>query len=74
MWCQALAAVCHAGYVLPCTAVTLCVLCLLQIKSIWSVMLRNFDFEMLDPVPEADYDSMVIGPKPARVRFTRRKL
>lgn len=46
----------------------------LQIKSIWSVLLRNFDFEMLDPVPEADYDSMVIGPKPARVRFTRRKL
>lgn len=46
----------------------------LQIKSIWSVMLRNFDFEMIDAVPEADYDSMVIGPLPARVRFTRRKL
>lgn len=45
-----------------------------QIKSIWSVMLRNFDFEMIDPVPEADYDSMVIGPLPARVHFTRRKL
>lgn len=49
-------------------------LCGVQIKSIWSVMLRNFDFEMIDPVPEADYDSMVIGPKPATVRFTRRKL
>ncbi len=46
----------------------------LQIKSIWSVMLREFEFEMLDPVPEPDYDSMVIGPKPARVRYTRRKL
>jgi sterol 14-demethylase len=45
-----------------------------QIKSIWSVMLRNFDFEMLDPVPAPDYDSMVIGPKPARIRYTRRKL
>ena len=45
-----------------------------QIKAIWSVMLRNFDFELLDPVPEADYDSMVIGPKAARVRYTRRKL
>lgn len=44
----------------------------LQIKSIWSVLLRNFEFEMLDPVPEADYDSMVIGPKPCRVRYTRR--
>lgn len=48
--------------------------CVLQIKSIWSVMLRNFDFEMIDPVPDPDYESMVIGPKPARVRFTRRKL
>eukprot|EP00878_Enallax_costatus_P004843 GHUV01005097.1.p1 GENE.GHUV01005097.1~~GHUV01005097.1.p1 ORF type:complete len:497 (+),score=160.86 GHUV01005097.1:332-1822(+) len=46
----------------------------LQIKSIWSVLLRNFDFEMLDPVPEPDYDSMVIGPKAARVRYTRRKV
>lgn len=45
-----------------------------QIKSIWSVLLRNFDFEMLDPVPEPDYDSMVIGPKAARVRYVRRKL
>lgn len=48
--------------------------CTPQIKAIWSVLLRNFEFEMLDPVPEADYDSMVIGPKPARVRYTRRKL
>jgi hypothetical protein len=48
--------------------------CTPQIKSIWSVMLRNFDFEMLDPVPAPDYDSMVIGPKPARIRYTRRKL
>jgi sterol 14-demethylase len=37
-------------------------------------MLRNFDFEAIDPVPDADYDSMVIGPKPSRVRYTRRKL
>jgi sterol 14-demethylase len=44
----------------------------LQIKSIWSVLLRNFDFELIDPVPEADYDSMVIGPKPCKVRYTRR--
>ena len=51
-------------FVLPCTAS--------QIKSIWSVLLRNFDFEMIDPVPEADYDSMVIGPKPCKVRYTRR--
>jgi sterol 14alpha-demethylase len=46
----------------------------LQIKTVWSVLLREFDFEMATPVPEADYDSMVIGPLPARVRYTRRKL
>ncbi|GLI64117.1 hypothetical protein VaNZ11_007292 [Volvox africanus] len=46
----------------------------LQIKSIWSVLLRNFEFELLDPVPDADYESMVIGPKSCRVKFNRRKL
>jgi len=35
---------------------------------------RSFDFELLDPVPDADYDSMVIGPKPCRVKYVRRKL
>jgi sterol 14-demethylase len=46
----------------------------LQIKSIWSCLLRNFEFELLDPVPAADYETMVVGPKPCRVRFTRRKI
>lgn len=46
----------------------------LQIKTIWSILIRNFEFELLDPVPEPDYESMVIGPKPCRVRYTRRKL
>jgi len=38
------------------------------------VLLRNFDFELLDPVPEPNYDSMVIAPKPCRVKYTRKKL
>ena len=46
----------------------------LQIKAIWSCLLRNFEFELVDPLPDADYNSMVIGPKPCRVRYTRRKL
>lgn len=46
----------------------------LQIKTIWSVLLRNFEFEMIDPFPEPNFESMVIGPKPCRVRYTRRKL
>lgn len=45
----------------------------LQIKSIWSLLLRNFEFELLDPIPEPDYTMMVIGPKPCRVKYTRRK-
>ena len=46
----------------------------LQIKTIWSVLLRSFEFELLDPVPEPNYTSMVIMPKACRVRYTRKKL
>eukprot|EP01025_Chloroclados_australasicus_P016193 TRINITY_DN1801_c0_g1_i3.p2 TRINITY_DN1801_c0_g1~~TRINITY_DN1801_c0_g1_i3.p2 ORF type:complete len:281 (-),score=35.07 TRINITY_DN1801_c0_g1_i3:486-1202(-) len=46
----------------------------LQIKTIWSVLLRNFDFELLDPLPDPDYTSLVVGPKPCRVKYWRRKL
>jgi sterol 14-demethylase len=46
----------------------------LQIKTIWSVLMRAFEFELIDPLPEPDYSSMVIGPKACRVKYTRRKL
>ncbi|KAK9862266.1 hypothetical protein WJX84_003669, partial [Apatococcus fuscideae] len=46
----------------------------LQIKTIWSTILRNFDMQLVDPVPEPDYDSMVVGPKPCRIRFQRRRV
>jgi sterol 14-demethylase len=46
----------------------------LQIKTIMSIVLRNFELELLDPVPLPDYHSMVVGPLPARVKYTRRKL
>jgi sterol 14-demethylase len=46
----------------------------LQIKTIWSILLRNFEFEFIDPFPEADYASLVVGPKPCKIRFSRRKL
>lgn len=45
-----------------------------QIKSIWSVLLRGFEFELMDPFPEPDFESMVVGPKPCRVHFKRRTL
>ena len=46
----------------------------LQIKTIWSLLLREFEFELVGPVPEPDYTSMVIMPKPCTVRYRRRKL
>lgn len=45
----------------------------LQIKAIWACLLRDFDCELVDPLPEPDYAAMVVGPKqPCRMRFTRR--
>ena len=35
----------------------------MQIKTIWSVLLRNFDFELVGNLPEPDYEGMVVGPK-----------
>jgi len=46
----------------------------LQIKAIWAVLLREFELELVDPVPEADYESLVVGPKSGRVRYRRHKL
>ena len=47
----------------------------LQIKSIWAVLIRDFDFTLESPVPEPDFASMICGPKPGgMVRFKRRKV
>eukprot|EP00850_Spirogloea_muscicola_P020340 SM000213S06805 [mRNA] locus=s213:36513:40075:+ [translate_table: standard] len=47
----------------------------MQIKAIWSVLLRNFDFELLSPFPEIDWESLVVGPKgKVMVRYKRRVL
>lgn len=47
----------------------------LQIKAIWSHLLRNFEFTLLDKeAPKVDYTSIVAGPGNAvRVRFRRKK-
>lgn len=45
----------------------------LQIKAIWSTLVRRFDLELIDRHPEPDYTTFVIGPKrPCRIRFQRR--
>ena len=46
----------------------------LQIKTIWSVLLRRFDMELLGRKPEPNYATFVVGPcQPCPVRFRRKK-
>jgi len=46
----------------------------LQVKSIWSVLLRGFEFEAISPHPKVDYTHIVAGPMaPTRVRYRRKK-
>jgi sterol 14-demethylase len=46
----------------------------LQLRAIWSHVLRHFDFELLEPRYEPSYERMLVGPRsPARVRYRRRK-
>jgi sterol 14-demethylase len=35
----------------------------MQIKTIWSVLLRNFELELVSPLPKPDFEAMVVGPK-----------
>jgi len=44
----------------------------LQVKLIWSLLLRRFNVELVDPFPQPDYEAMVIGPKKCAVRITAR--
>ncbi|TYI37030.1 hypothetical protein ES332_A03G183300v1 [Gossypium tomentosum] len=47
----------------------------LQIKAIWSHLLRNFEFELVSPFPEIDWNAMVVGVKgKVMVRYKRRQL
>jgi sterol 14-demethylase len=46
----------------------------LQVKTIWSVMSRMFDFEVMQEHPKADYGQIVVGPKgKCMIRFRRKK-
>ncbi|KAF3790475.1 Sterol 14-demethylase [Nymphaea thermarum] len=47
----------------------------LQIKAIWSHLLRNFELELVSPFPEIDWNAMVVGVKgQVMVRYKRRRL
>ena len=45
----------------------------MQIKTIWAVLLRSYEFDLLSPFPQPDYESMVVGPKaPSKVAWRRK--
>jgi len=47
---------------------------LLQIKTIFAILLRRYDFELYGDPVASDFQGLVIGPKqPCRVRYRRRK-
>lgn len=46
----------------------------LQLRAVWSHLLRNFDFELVESRYEPDYSRLLVGPRlPCRVRYKRRK-
>jgi sterol 14-demethylase len=46
----------------------------LQVKAIWSVLLRRFELELIDPNPQPNYSTFVVGPRPpCRLRFRRKQ-
>lgn len=40
---------------------------------IWTILLRDFDLELISPVPKPAYQDMVVGPDgPINVKFKRK--
>jgi len=45
----------------------------LQIKTIWSILFRKFDFELVSPVPKVNFEAIVVGPTPPCIVKYKRK-
>jgi sterol 14-demethylase len=46
----------------------------LQLRALWSHVLRNFDFELTEDEYVPDYSKLLVGPRhPCRLRYRRRK-
>lgn len=44
----------------------------LQLRALWSHLLRNFELDMLDPSYPVDYTNLIAGPRPpCRIRYRR---
>lgn len=47
----------------------------LQVKTIWSYILRTYDIELVGGMPEPDYTTLIAGPKPpVLVKVTKKKV
>jgi sterol 14-demethylase len=47
---------------------------ILQIKAILAILLRRYDFELVNPRVESDFQGLVVGPKePCRIRYKKRR-
>jgi sterol 14-demethylase len=45
----------------------------LQLRALWSHLLRNFDFEPMEASYAPDYSRLLVGPQhPCRLRYRRR--
>eukprot|EP00325_Prymnesiales_sp_UTEX-LB-985_P032542 CAMPEP_0174722152 /NCGR_PEP_ID=MMETSP1094-20130205/37685_1 /TAXON_ID=156173 /ORGANISM="Chrysochromulina brevifilum, Strain UTEX LB 985" /LENGTH=899 /DNA_ID=CAMNT_0015922949 /DNA_START=13 /DNA_END=2712 /DNA_ORIENTATION=- len=45
----------------------------LQVSTIWTILLRDFELEMTSPLPKPAYNDMVVGPDgPINVKFKRK--
>lgn len=49
---------------------------LLQVKTVLATVLRDYDFELLGPLPEPNYHTMVVGPTASqcRVKYIKKKV
>jgi len=46
----------------------------LQVKTIWTLLLRRFELELLDPNPRPNYATFVVGPcQPCLMRYRRKR-
>ena len=46
----------------------------LQVSTIWAILLRDFELEMMTPLPKPAYNDMVVGPDaPIMMRYKRKK-
>ncbi len=45
----------------------------LQVKTIWLILLRKFDVELCQEHSQADYSTLVVGPKSPCMRKCKRK-